>query len=392
MCVKVTVAEIRAHAAHVDEVTDALNEAHNAAATTEQSAEAYGIFARPIVPVFNRCIQGGAEVLETAGIGSNHVARALRETAAIYEHTEERNRASIDRAYERHRSTAGDGGLTEHAAPRGRRGGVFTGLDSVENATKGLPIAEDILAIVERIEDGHWARFSLDTVVDVGAIGKDYLKTQLDALAIALDPVGSAVEYVFGWLLYHLEPLQKALDELVTRPEEIQAKADTWQNIAQEIIEYALGYGRQVEADLRDWSGKAKDNYQASARRLGQVHSAVAGYSSGVYAAMTLFAKAVDAVRGFVIAHIARLMSTLTVRVPEWALEAETIALIPVAVADIADTVARFLTPVLDLLDKLVTAYQELSPLLEQLRDAAGTLKETYRNVVELQEVPHYQG
>ncbi|GIE95759.1 WXG100 family type VII secretion target [Paractinoplanes rishiriensis] len=139
----------------------------------------------------------------------------------------------------------------------------------------GIWIAEDIEMIAAGVRSGNWVENTL------GVAGGG-----LDALALAVDPVGVLLQYGIAWLLEHVEPLAEALDWLAGDPGEIAAHAQTWRNVAASLGSEAEGLERAVRWDTTEWAGAAGDAYRAWASGRGQTLAAL-GQAAEAMAAMT---------------------------------------------------------------------------------------------------------
>jgi len=70
-----------------------------------------------------------------------------------------------------------------------------------------------------------------------GAAEMDLASDGMDAVGVAMDPLGSLAGAGIGWLIEHIGFLKKPLDYLAGDPEEITAKQQTWENIAKALNE-----------------------------------------------------------------------------------------------------------------------------------------------------------
>jgi hypothetical protein len=97
----------------------------------------------------------------------------------------------------------------------------------------GVGIAESVNDLVQGIQSGNW--------VDIGLGG---LTTGLEALSIAMDPLGSLGSNLVSFIIEHVRPLQDALDNLAGNADAVAAQAQTWRNVAKAVGEVRLGYGQ----------------------------------------------------------------------------------------------------------------------------------------------------
>jgi uncharacterized protein YukE len=115
----------------------------------------------------------------------------------------------------------------------------------------GVWIAEDIETIYRGEKDGSWIEGTLGAV-----------SAGLDALAFVSDPVGALLQYGVAWIIEHVEPLREALDWLAGNPAQIQAHAQTWNNVAGALRDRADDLDRAVRWDMTEWTGSAADAYR----------------------------------------------------------------------------------------------------------------------------------
>ncbi|MCT2587694.1 CdiA C-terminal domain-containing protein [Actinophytocola gossypii] len=225
--------------------------------------------------------------------------------------------------------------------------------DSTEWYT-GIGIAESVSDLVSGIESGDW--------VDIGLGG---LTTGLEALSIAMDPIGSVASNLVSFIIEHVGPLQDMLDKLAGNADAVAAHAQTWRNIATEVGEVRADYDRDVGTDTSGWTGTAGDSYRGRARNTGELVGAASEAANGLGSAVEMAGVVVGVVRETVRDLIADLVGRLVV----WAAEALTIVGAPAAAAQAATAAAKWAGRIAQVVKQLVRTIQNLIPLLRRLGD-----------------------
>jgi uncharacterized protein YukE len=144
-------------------------------------------------------------------------------------------------------------GFTEH--------GGFT------KVTEGGGIFNDAASTFQDAYTGNWGGLAMDVGADA-----------MDALGIAMDPLGSLAGAGIGWLIEHVSFLKKPLDWLAGDPEAVTAKAQTLKNVSEHLKSSADNYVNSVGA-LQQTQGAAADGYRQAA---GDYQKAVTGLSQHI--------------------------------------------------------------------------------------------------------------
>jgi YD repeat-containing protein len=227
----------------------------------------------------------------------------------------------------------------------------------VEDSTEwytGIGIAESVADLVQGIESGNW--------VDIALGG---LTTGLEALSIAMDPIGSMASNLVSFVIEHVGPLQDALDALAGDADAVAAQSKTWKNIASTVGREHTAYIQEAVADTASWTGRAGDAYRTRAVDTAALMSAAATAASGLGSAIEMAGVVVGVVRETVRDLIADLVGRLTV----WAAEALTIIGAPAAAAQAATAAAKWAARIAQVIKQLVRTLQNLMPLLRRLGD-----------------------
>ncbi|MBB5858268.1 RHS repeat-associated core domain-containing protein [Amycolatopsis umgeniensis] len=224
-------------------------------------------------------------------------------------------------------------------------------------AVSGIPLLEGATELKTAIESKDWAG------VAMGAVG-----TALDALTMAMDPVGAVFAAGVGWLIEHVGPLKEALNALTGNADEIAAQSETWTNIAKELGSVSAELVDLVEKDLQSWHGDAADAYRKQAENTATLIASAQKGSEGAASGVKTAGEVVAAVRTLVRDIIAELVGHLI----SWALQVVfTLGIgmtwvVPQVVAAVAKTASK----IASVTTKLVKALKALAPLLKK----AGTL------------------
>ncbi|MEO3777185.1 hypothetical protein ABGB16_10115 [Micromonospora sp. B11E3] len=236
----------------------------------------------------------------------------------------------------------------------------------------GVGLAEDVDLIVQAFRSGSW--------ID-GAIGG--FAAGLDALALVVDPLGQLVSWGVAWLIEHLKPLSDALDWLAGDPDQVEAYAGTWSNVAAALRSSAADLDAAVAADLAAWSGRAATAYRAHAGRQREALATMAAGADALALVTTGTGLVVALVRELVRDLIADFVSVLAVRLWEWlAIAGGTLgAGTPWVVAQVSTLAARWAAKIARLLTGLVGSLRRVAPMLRRLDGVLGRLEEELRRL-----------
>jgi hypothetical protein len=118
-----------------------------------------------------------------------------------------------------------------------------------------------------------------------GALAVDGAMVGLDALSIVMNPLGELVKAGVGWLMEHLDFIREPLEVLTGDPGQIDAIAQTWENIGKRLTEAHDQY--QGAMSLTDgWTGDAAAKYKDLANAyigaLTQISAQASDAASGV--------------------------------------------------------------------------------------------------------------
>lgn len=142
--------------------------------------------------------------------------------------------------------------------------------------------------------------------VDLAAFG-------LDALAVVMNPLGELVKAGVGWLLEHLAFLREPLEVLTGDPAAIEAIAQTWNNIADEMDVATEDYRAALTA-TSGWQGEASLTYQTLARSYVEALSHIAAQARDAAKGVTTAGIVVATTRAIIFDIIATFISNVITR------------------------------------------------------------------------------
>ncbi|WP_305779562.1 DUF6531 domain-containing protein [Nocardia nova] len=228
--------------------------------------------------------------------------------------------------------------------------------DSTKSYT-GIGIAESVADVHDAISSGSW--------VDGGLA---VLGAGMEAVSLAVDPIGTLASYGVSFLMEHVKPLQEALDWVAGDPDTVQAYAKTWENVSTHIKQVADDHKKSVDQDVADWVGSAGDAYRTHAAETNSLLTAASNAASAASSAIAMAGGVVAFVRQTVRDLIAQAVG----RLAAWAAE-EVCTLgvaTPLVAAQATTFVAKVLTTIAKLFRKLASTFKKLTPLLHKLEGA----------------------
>ncbi|MGW4738778.1 DUF6531 domain-containing protein [Nocardia xishanensis] len=237
--------------------------------------------------------------------------------------------------------------------------------DSTEWYT-GVSLFESVNDLSDAISSGSWIEAGLG-IAGIGA----------EVASVVVDPLGTLASYGVGFLIEHVEPLSEALDWVAGDPDQIAAYAETWSNVSDKVGETVAAHRTALEQDIADWSGAAAGAYKARGREtadaLAAAQSAAAAASNAIEMAGGIVAAVRTTVRDIVAQAVGRLAA--------WAAEAlfSFGVATPVIAAQATTYVAKTLTTIANLFQKLARTMAKLTPLLRRLKGVFGDIAKKLR-------------
>ncbi|MGI5220795.1 WXG100 family type VII secretion target [Nocardia sp. CA-290969] len=221
-------------------------------------------------------------------------------------------------------------------------------------------------------EDGPWGVLEGTLAFDAWKVVSDFNKQEwVDTVFGAInvgatvygafgDPFGFVGAQIAGWMLDHVEYLRRTFDALAGNPEMVEAYAQTWTKIAEELTAIGGDWQAAIDKDLGTWSGETATAYRNYAATSID-HIKAAGAAGATLASMTeQAAKIVDAVRSMVRDILVALAGALIGWTIELAISCGTAAPV-VAVAAMTRITAESVK-ISALLAKLGMALKDMAP------------------------------
>jgi uncharacterized protein YukE len=227
-------------------------------------------------------------------------------------------------------------------------------------------IAENIEAIYRGVKDGSWIEGTLGAV-----------SAGLDALAFVSDPVGALLQYGVAWIIEHVKPLREALDWLAGNPAQIQAHAQTWNNVAGALHDRAEDLDRAVRWDMTEWTGSAADAYRTWTGQQKAAIDALAEAAETLAAITEAAGLLVAGVRMLVRDGIATLVSRLIVYAAEEVASLGfatplVVEQVPTLCASWAARIAKWLKDLVTSLARLRGMAGKIAELIEKIKGILG--------------------
>ncbi|GAA3459265.1 hypothetical protein ACFFSW_08215 [Saccharothrix longispora] len=234
----------------------------------------------------------------------------------------------------------------------------------------GIGIAESAADLYNGVSSGSWVE---------GGLG--FAGTGLEMLSLALDPLGTLLQYAVSWIIEHVGPLRDALNWLAGDADQIAAYATTWQNVSQSVGRAHEVLTSEVGRGTAGWTGAAADAYRRSVAEQAEHITAAAGCSATVGTVVQVVGVLVGTVRGIVRDLVAECVATLVARIPQWlAEEAVTLGFAtPHVVASAVAIIAKWVNRISDVITKLVRSVGRLRPLMNRLGEIWEAIKKGLR-------------
>jgi hypothetical protein len=238
-------------------------------------------------------------------------------------------------------------------------------------AYTGIGIAESAMDIYNGVENKSWVEGG------IGAVG-----TGLEALSLAMDPVGTLLQYAVSWLMEHVKPLSDALDWLAGDADQIAAYAATWKNIGKETGAIAQDFWTEVTNGTAGWQGASAEAYRTRAQAQQDKIKAAGTGADTIGTVVEVVGVLVGAVREIVRDLVAECVATLIARIPQWVAEiAGTVGIAtPHVVASAVALISKWVNRIKDFILKLTRSLEKLKPIMKKLGEIWDAIKKGLRS------------
>lgn len=241
--------------------------------------------------------------------------------------------------------------------------------DALSKNTEGTGLFSAAASTISDIHGGNWGGVAVDVVGD-----------GMSALGMAIDPFGTLVGAGLGWLIEHISFLKEPLDLLAGDPEQVTAKAQTWQNVAKALTDSANQYRQSAGALQGANQGAAIDGAHATGNNLATVLEGAAKHATDAGEAMKTAATIVGTTRGIIRDSLTQFLGDAIVKwVAATALAFFTFG--ATEAAFIVDEVAEGASLAAEDASKISKVVQALAKLKGGAKDSEGALKNATQDI-----------
>lgn len=224
---------------------------------------------------------------------------------------------------------------------------------SQPSAFGGAYLLQDGADLATAIQSGNWVE---------GGVAA--FSTALDTVAAVIDPIGTLLANGLGWVLDHIEPLRGWLQDLTGNASEVQAFAQTWANVSNQLNRVGGDLQHRL-ADLDGMSGETIDAYRAHVQALAETVASTGTWSGAVGSGLEIASTLVQAVYELVRDGIAQVVGTA---ISALITAGATLGLgTPVAIGQIVARVSSVATRVGRFIENLLASARRLMPLFDKL-------------------------
>lgn len=229
---------------------------------------------------------------------------------------------------------------------------VAGGKGRFQDAAKIGPLG-DILDFVDELKnDGVMGEFA--AVTSLGA----------NVISAAFNPIATVTGWVASWIIDHIHPLQDLLQEFTGDPQEIEAGATTWHNIAQAAQGEAENL-KSLLGKIEEQTSKTLDVYRTRVDQLKQIFDAQQAAVDQIAGMLQRQAGIADFIYSMIRDMIAEAigMFTQAVAVEVFSLGTGT----PLVVAQISTWVGQKVAKITEWVNKAIDAFAKLSKITAKL-------------------------
>lgn len=225
----------------------------------------------------------------------------------------------------------------------------------------GAMLLDSLAQLSSSLDSGDWV-----------AAGLAGVGVALDAVATAVDPLGSLIAAGLGWLMEHLEPLKGWLNDLTGDAGAVLGFAGTWDNVASAMTGAGDELNRIVTADLEAMSGASIVAYGAYANGLADRVRAAGTSASSMASALRTCSTVVQVVHDLVRDTLAQLVGSIISWVSTLVVTAGLAT--PYVASQVATRVSSIATRVGRSVIDVISTGKSLKNLLEAMKDALAQL------------------
>lgn len=238
---------------------------------------------------------------------------------------------------------------------------LVVGPVDTSTAFGGAMLLDSLSQLSSSLESGDWV-----------AAGLSGVGVALDAVATAVDPLGSLIAAGLGWLMEHLEPLKGWLNDLTGDAGAVLGFAGTWDSVATAMNGAGDELHRIVTADLEAMSGASIVAYGAYANGLADRVRAAGTSASSMASALRTCSTVVQVVHDLVRDTLAQLVGSIISWVSTLVVTAGLAT--PYVASQVATRVSSIATRVGRSVIDVISTGKSLKNLLEAMKDALAQL------------------
>jgi hypothetical protein len=256
---------------------------------------------------------------------------------------------------------------------------LVVGPVDTSTAFGGAMLLDSLSQLSASLESGDWV-----------ASGLAGVGVALDAVATAVDPLGSLIAAGLGWLMEHLEPLKGWLNDLTGDAGAVLGFAGTWDNVASAMTGAGDELHRIVTADLEAMSGASIVAYGAYANGLADRVRAAGTSASSMASALRTCSTVVQVVHDLVRDTLAQLVGSIISWVSTLVITAGLAT--PYVASQVATRMSSIATRVGRSVIDVISTGKSLKNLLEAMKDALAQLASGVRGRLPGGNVPSAPG
>jgi uncharacterized protein YukE len=202
---------------------------------------------------------------------------------------------------------------------------------------------------------------------------------ELDTIGVLMDPIGTALSGLAGWMIEHVKPLRLMLDELAGNPDTIKGVASTWSAISGRMADVAEQQKTAVTQGTAAWVGPAAEAYRQSAGKLYDATRATGSLADGMSALVQAMGECVATVRSLVRDLIATLVAELVQDALE---EAASVGFAtPIVIEEATGAISRCTGRTVSTIEKLVDVIGEVLDIATKINSLLQTIAKVIQDL-----------